>query len=73
MIRRCAERDRVLGAELRRLRLERGLSVTDLARRVDMPRSTLSEVEHGRRSALFGVIAEALGVPASDVLAAWRR
>lgn len=41
--------DRDVGAEMRRLRLERGLSLSDLARRVNYSTSYLSRIETGRK------------------------
>lgn len=60
----------VLAANVRRLRLEKGLSQGELAKLCDLPQPRISDVEAGRRDRRLGTvstIANALGVPV-DVL-----
>jgi len=61
----------VVGANLRRLRTRRGLSLERLARRSDVSRAMLSQVELGRSAPTINVlwkIARALGVTFSALL-----
>lgn len=58
---------------LRRLRIEKGLSQKQLADRLHMERSSVSNWEAGRRipdAAAISQLAKALGVDAADLLAA---
>jgi transcriptional regulator with XRE-family HTH domain len=66
----------MLGDVLRRIRLEQGRTLADVARtaRVSMP--YLSEVERGRKEAsseVLAAICDALGIELADVLAATGR
>lgn len=59
-----------LGARLRELRLERGLSQEELAHIADLDRTYVSGVERGQRNIGLDNIhklAAALGVPVSDL------
>ena len=61
------------GVTLRRLRIEKGLSQKQLADRLHMERSSVSNWEAGRRipdAAAISQLAKALGVDAADLLAA---
>jgi transcriptional regulator with XRE-family HTH domain len=64
--------DETVGARLRRVRLERGVSLSELARRSGVGKGTISELEHDRRGArletLFA-LTSALGAPLGDLLA----
>ncbi|MGH9278374.1 MAG: helix-turn-helix domain-containing protein [Acidimicrobiales bacterium] len=63
---------RALARNLRRTRVERGLSLSDLARRSDVAKATLSSLESGRGNPTIetiGALADALGVPSGDLLA----
>lgn len=56
---------KLLGENVRRLRIERGLSQEALALNADMKRSYLSELENGKRNPsvrAMGRLAEALSV-----------
>lgn len=64
--RRWAESRRRVGANVRRLRLEAGLTQEALALESGLSRNQLIELEHGRRGVLFERIvdlSEVLGVP----------
>lgn len=50
---RWAESRRRVGANVRRLRLERGLTQEALALEAGLSRNQLIELEHGRRGVLF--------------------
>jgi transcriptional regulator with XRE-family HTH domain len=55
-----------VGAHIRRLREQRGMSVTELARQVGVTKSQISQIERGSSNASIPVlraIAKALGVP----------
>jgi transcriptional regulator with XRE-family HTH domain len=59
-------RARLLGCELRRIRGNRGLTLTELARKARLSTSFLSEIEQGKKSpslASLDAIASVLGVP----------
>ena len=61
------------GVTLRRLRIENGLSQKQLADRLHMERSSVSNWEAGRRipdAVAISQLAKALGVDAADLLAA---
>lgn len=66
------QRRRVLvGARIRALRLERGLSQESLALESGVARNQLIQMEHGRRGVLIERvydIAEALGVSVSEIV-----
>ncbi|WP_137726566.1 helix-turn-helix domain-containing protein [Prescottella subtropica] len=67
-----AEHRRQVGATIRALRIEQGLSQEALALESGVTRNVLIQVEHGRRGLLYERlfdIAEVLGVPASRLLA----
>lgn len=60
-----------MGARIRELRLERGLTQESLALESGVTRNVLIQVEHGRRGLLFERlfdIADALDIPAGDLL-----
>ncbi|WP_457125749.1 helix-turn-helix domain-containing protein [Mycobacteroides abscessus] len=60
-----------VGARIRALRLERGMTQEALALTSGVTRNILIDVEHGRRGLLYERlfdIAEALGVPPGDLL-----
>jgi transcriptional regulator with XRE-family HTH domain len=60
-----------VGATIRRLRLERGLTQEQLAEGASIDRTVLVAVESGRRSVLYERlfdIADALGVPVTDLV-----
>jgi transcriptional regulator with XRE-family HTH domain len=62
---------RSLGENVRRLRLERGLSVVDLAARSGIARATLTQLESGRSNATIETIAAlgaVLGAPPDRLL-----
>jgi transcriptional regulator with XRE-family HTH domain len=62
---------RVVAGNLRRLRAERGVSASELARRSGLGRSTLSELEAGRGNPTVGTLwslADALGVPFGELV-----
>ncbi|MDH6681047.1 transcriptional regulator with XRE-family HTH domain [Rhodococcus sp. LBL1] len=61
-----------MGATIRRLRIEQGLTQEALALESGVTRNVLIQVEHGRRGLLYERlfdIAEVLGVPAAALLA----
>jgi transcriptional regulator with XRE-family HTH domain len=63
---------RQIGLNLRRLRLERGVSQQKIALDVDMSLSYLSNIERGKANPsvdLLGRIADSLGVPPVEFLA----
>jgi transcriptional regulator with XRE-family HTH domain len=55
-----------LGERLRLARLRRGISLNDLAARVDATRITLARLERGDLSASLGLLARVLGVLSLD-------
>jgi transcriptional regulator with XRE-family HTH domain len=60
-----------VGLQLKRLRVERGLSLSELARRSMVGKGTLSELEAGRRNPTLETLyalTTALGIPLSAVL-----
>ncbi len=60
-----------MGARIRALRLERGLSQESLALESGVARNQLIQMEHGRRGVLIERvydIAEALGVSVSEIV-----
>lgn len=60
-----------LGANVRRVRQEKGLTQEALALSADMKRSYLSELEHGKRNPSLravGRLADALGVEPVELL-----
>lgn len=62
------QRRQVLGARIRALRIERGLTQEQLALRSGVTRNVLIDVEHGKRGLLYERlfdIAEALEAPVS--------
>ena len=64
-------RRRSVGAAVRRLRREQGLTPERLAERARIDRTVLVAVESGRRSVLYERlfdIADALGVPVSELV-----
>lgn len=65
-----------IGARVRRERLAKGLSLTDVARAVDMAASNYSRLEsgaHGPRLDVLMRVAEALGVPLTRLTSPRRR
>lgn len=70
-VERWERRRRGVGATIRRLRVERGLTQERLAERSGVDRSVLVAVESGRRSLLYERlfdIADALEVPVTDLV-----
>lgn len=65
------KRERNVGAVLRRIRTEGGLSQDEIAARVGVSRSHIGRFESGEKipnlKMLFR-LAEALGIPASDII-----
>jgi transcriptional regulator with XRE-family HTH domain len=62
---------RQFGENVRKERLARGLTQQELAGRLEMERSYLSELERGRRNPtvrVLGALAQALGVEPSELL-----
>jgi transcriptional regulator with XRE-family HTH domain len=62
----------IFGANVRRLRLERGMTQEDLAHRADVSVRFLSSIEHGRENATLAVLerlAAALGAEPSILVA----
>lgn len=62
---------RLFGENVRRERLARGLTQQELAGRLEMERSYLSELERGRRNPtvrVLGALAQALGVEPWELL-----
>lgn len=60
-----------MGANVRRIRLDAGLTQEALALESGLSRNQLIELEHGRRGVLFerlDDLARALGVPVSDLV-----
>jgi transcriptional regulator with XRE-family HTH domain len=61
----------IFGANVRRLRIERGLTQQDLAHRAEISVRFLSSIEHGRENVTLSVIERitvALGVGVTDLL-----
>ena len=61
----------LLARNLRRIRLERGLTQERLSHESGVMQSHLSEIEAGKRNAsidVIGAVALALGVPVADLL-----
>lgn len=59
------------GENLKRLRMEKGLSTRDLADKAEMNLGNLSDLELGKKNPLLTTVyalAEALGVRAADLL-----
>ena len=60
----------VIGEKLKRLRLQKGMTKAELARRTGLTRQTLSHIEHNvtepHRSTRL-MLSEALGVPAGEL------
>lgn len=64
------ELNNVFGANLRRLRLKRGLTQVELARLIDMPRNDLADIENGHhfiRSTNFIKIINAFNVTPDEL------
>ena len=62
---------RLFGENVRKERLARGLTQQELAGRLEMERSYLSELERGRRNPtvrVLGALAQALGVEPRELL-----
>lgn len=57
--------------DLRAARIERGQSLRDLSRRIDVPEQSLRRLEQGRGVRLYNAlkVARAFGIKVSDVLA----
>lgn len=65
----CRMDERALGAAIRRIRSEAGMTLTALARKADLTKSTLSKIENGGISSPIATlmrIAEALDVPIAE-------
>ena len=63
--------EQIVGINIRRWRLERGLSQEEVAHRVGIDTSYFGQVERGRRNptiAVLGRIADALSVPLARFL-----
>jgi len=63
----------LVGPRLRRVRKERGVTLTDLAERTGISKSTLSRLENGQRRPsleLLLPLAQAYGVPLDDLVGA---
>ena len=63
----------VFGANVRRRRLELGITQGELARRAGVPQPNISDIENGKQSPTFPTlarIAEALSIPPSHLLSA---
>lgn len=61
----------VFGRNVRRLRVERGLSQEELAHEADMKRSYLSDIERGTRNPTIRALerlAQALNVPPAELV-----
>ena len=66
----------VVGANIRKLRVDRGLSQEELAHRAGIDRSYLSEVENGHKSigvVMLDHIAAALEVEVTDLFKGYKR
>ncbi|HYE06474.1 MAG TPA: XRE family transcriptional regulator [Planctomycetota bacterium] len=64
--------ERTISANIRRIRLDAGMTLTALAKRADMSKGALSKIETGRISSPIGTLmrlAEAIGVPIADFFA----
>ena len=68
---KVAEASSVLGPRLREIRLERGMSLRELARRLDLSPSSISQIETGKMQpsvrTLYAFVAE-FGVTVDEVL-----
>jgi transcriptional regulator with XRE-family HTH domain len=62
------ERERQVGEQVRRLRLDRGLDQLELARRADLSPSTVQSLEAGRGSTLRTLVRVLRALGADDVL-----
>ncbi len=71
----AAEFGAQVGARIRRLRSERGISLTELARQAGLGKGTLSELETGQRNptleTLYALTAP-LGIGLATLLTSWR-
>lgn len=63
------ERERQVGEQVRRLRLDRGLDQVELARRADLSPSTVQSLEAGRGSTLRSLVRVLRALGADDALA----
>ena len=66
----------VIGANIRKLRTDHGLSQEELAYRAGIDRSYLSEIENGQKNLgimIFEAIAQALEVEATALFRGYRR
>jgi len=63
------ERERQVGDQVRRLRLDRGLDQVELARRADLSPSTVQSLEAGRGSTLRSLVRVLRALGADDALA----
>lgn len=71
----AAEFGAQVGARIRRLRTERGISLTDLARRAGLGKGTLSELETGQRNPTLETLyalTNPLGVGLASLLTSWQ-
>lgn len=69
-----ADHARMVGLNVRRFRLERGLSMGELARRAGLSKQTLSTVEQGQGNPTvetLGLVADALEIPLRRLLTEW--
>jgi transcriptional regulator with XRE-family HTH domain len=63
--------EQIVGGNIRKWRLERGLSQEEVAHRVGIASSYYGQIERGRRNPTIGVIgrvADALNVPLATLL-----
>jgi transcriptional regulator with XRE-family HTH domain len=63
-----ADRERQVGEQVRRLRLDRGLDQLELARRADLSPSTVQSLEAGRGSTLRTLVRVLRALGADDAL-----
>lgn len=60
-----------LGANIRRIRIKKGMTQGDICRRLDMDRSYMSAIENGKKNITIAVLdklANALGIFPSELL-----
>ncbi|MBI4085771.1 MAG: helix-turn-helix transcriptional regulator [Candidatus Liptonbacteria bacterium] len=60
-----------LGANIRRIRIKKGMTQGDICRRLDMDRSYMSAIENGKKNITIAVLdklANALGILPSELL-----
>jgi transcriptional regulator with XRE-family HTH domain len=60
-----------LGANLKRIRIKKGITQGDIVRKLGMPKSFVSNIENGKTNptlATIAKLAKALGVPIEDLI-----